>query len=656
MTIPASWKGRSRVVLDKITPCIGDGSFPIRRVLQDRLEVHAHAFADGHDKLAVFLLYKEPGSRKFERYRMEPLGNDEFAASIQLTTLGIGEYSVEGMIDHFQSWHDGFIKKHESGQDMAVELQIGAALIEEAAERARKIEARTLLRWAGKLADADLKVEDRIKLVLDPKLLELMLEHPNKDLATRWTPNCKVAVERKKALFSTWFEYFPRSCADDGKRHGTFKDAEKRLPEIAAMGFDVVYFPPIHPIGKVKRKGRNNALEAGPDDPGSPWAIGSAEGGHKSIHKELGTERDFRNFMRAAERYGIEVALDIAFQCAPDHPYVKEHPSWFKWRPDGSVQYAENPPKKYEDILPINFETEDWQELWEELLAVFLHWIELGVKIFRVDNPHTKPMEFWRWLIGTIKEDHPEVIFLSEAFTRPKRMYRLAKAGFTQSYTYFTWRNSGPELREYLESMLTTDVKEYFYPNFWPNTPDILHAELQTGNRNTFIGRYVLAGTLSSNMGCYGPAYQVLDCEPFPGKEEYNNNEKYQFKQWDWQAPGNICEEMARLNRIRHDHPALQETYNIRFLDTDNRALLAYWKTTEDRTDQILVVVNMDWHHEQWGHVFLPLDAMHLSADPGFAVQDLFDPAKPIYRWNSNRNFIKLSPEKSPAHIFRILH
>jgi starch synthase (maltosyl-transferring) len=421
------------------------------------------------------------------------------------------------------------------------------------------------------------------------------------------------------------------------------------------MGFNIVYFPPIHPIGRAHRKGRNNALEATEDDVGSPWAIGSKEGGHKSIHPQLGTMEEFKSLLRDAGEYGLEVAIDIAFQCAPDHPYVKEHPQWFKWRPDGTVQYAENPPKKYQDILPFDFETEDWKALWVELKSIFDFWIEAGVKIFRVDNPHTKPMEFWRWCIMELKREHPDVLFLSEAFTRPKRKYRLAKAGFTQGYTYFTWRNHPQEVRAYVEELTATDVKEFFLPNFWPNTPDILHEDLQNGNRATFMGRYILAATLSSNTGIYGPAFELMEQEPFPGKEEYNHNEKYELKNWDWDRPGNLKNEIARVNHARNTHPALQRTDNIRFVDCDNPRILAYLKQTPDRRDQILVVVSFDWHHTQSGNLLLPLGEMGIGPDKAFKVKDLYDPVQPEYDWRGPRNFIQLDPRRSPAHILQIM-
>jgi starch synthase (maltosyl-transferring) len=646
--------GRSRVVIDRFTPSLEDGSLAIKRVAGDTLQVNAHAFADGHDRLCVYLRYRLVGAKQWQEAAMRELGNDEFSASFSPPAIGLYEFTVAGLIDHFGSWHEGFIKKVDSGQTVDVELAIGAELLRSAAERATGDDARQLTAWSGFIGDAKRDLSQRVHLVRSHELYQLAHRYPDRSLETLH-PSQLLLVERELAAFSTWYEFFPRSCSDDPKRHGTLIDACKRIPEIARLGFNIAYLPPIHPIGKLHRKGKNNALTAASDDVGSPWAIGSDEGGHKSIHPQLGTIEDFQTFRRECEAHGLEVALDIAFQCAPDHPYVKQHPQWFNWRPDGTVQYAENPPKKYQDILPFNFETEDWEALWLELKSVFDYWIEQGVKVFRVDNPHTKPMEFWRWCIFEIKKAHPEVIFLAEAFTRPKRKYRLAKGGFTHGYTYFTWRNTPQEMREYLTELTQSETREYFWPNFWPNTPDILHDDLQHGNRATFIGRLVLAATLSSNYGMYGPAYELMDREPFPGKEEYNNNEKYQLKQWDYNAPGNLREEIARINQIRCQHLAFHRTFNLSFAETDNPALLAYVKQGFDRHSQFLVVVNMDWNWVQMGTITLPLDFLGFGSDRAFRVKDLLDPKQPVYNWHGARNFVKLDPLISPAHIFQIL-
>jgi starch synthase (maltosyl-transferring) len=650
----AEFAGPARAVIDHVTPAIGGGQFPVKRPEGEPFRVTAHVIADGHDHLDVVLAWRKLGARKWQEVPMKDLGNDEFAGSFQPGVIGFYEYRIISWADAFRNWHVGFIKKSDAGDPkIGVELDIGAGLVAKAAERASGATAEKLASWAAFLADHSRDLLQKVQLARQSDLYECVRAFPDRSRQTEGAVH-QLLVERGKAFFSTWYEFFPRSCADDTSCHGTFADAARRFAEIARMGFDVVYFPPIHPIGKVFRKGRNNALEAAPEDVGSPWAIGSAEGGHKSIHPQFGTLEDFKALIGEAGRHGLEVALDIAFQCAPDHPYVKEHPQWFKWRPDGSVQYAENPPKKYQDILPFDFETNDWQALWRELKSIFDFWIGAGVKIFRVDNPHTKPMEFWRWCIGEVKHSHPEVIFLAEAFTRPKRKYRLAKAGFTQGYTYFTWRNHPDEVRAYVEELAHSETREYFLPNFWPNTPDILHEDLQKGNRATFMGRYILAATLSPNIGIYGPPFELMEREPFPGKEEYNHNEKYELKHWDWDRPGNLKPEIARVNHIRRAHPALQRLDNIRFLDTDNPRVLAYLKQTPDRTDRLIVIVNFDWHHQQSGHLLLPLAEMGFGSDRAFSVTDLYDPVQPRYTWRGSRNYFQLDPAKAPAHIFRI--
>ncbi|NDV62587.1 alpha-1,4-glucan--maltose-1-phosphate maltosyltransferase [Puniceicoccales bacterium CK1056] len=654
MTPVSKFPGPSRVVIDHVTPSIGGGMFPVKRPLGDDFHVEAHVIADGHDHLDVVLAYRKIGQKRWEEVPMQDLGNDEFGGTFRAEQIGLHEYRVIGWADEFRNWHVGFVKKSDAGDSkIGVELDIGARLVAEAASRAKGKDAKQLKGWAGFLGDHSRDLMQKVNLARQGDFFETVRRYPDRSLQTQGTVS-HLLVEREKAYFSTWYEFFPRSCANDASRHGTFKDAISRFPEIARMGFDVVYFPPIHPIGEKFRKGRNNALEAAPEDVGSPWAIGSSQGGHKSLHPELGSMEDFKDLIEAADKHGLEVALDIAFQCAPDHPYVKEHPQWFKWRPDGTVQYAENPPKKYQDILPFDFETEDWKALWLELKSIFDFWIEAEVKIFRVDNPHTKPMEFWRWCIGELKVTHPEVLFLAEAFTRPKRKYRLAKAGFTQGYTYFTWRNFPQEVREYVEELTQSEVKEFFLPNFWPNTPDILHEDLQKGNRATFLGRYILAATLSSNIGIYGPAFELMEKEPFPGKEEYNHNEKYELKNWNWDRPGNLKNDISRVNGIRRDHPAMHRTANIRFVDTDNASILAYIKQTPDRKDQLLVIVNFDWHKQQEGNVHLPLSEMGIGSDKAFEVKDLFDPTQPAYMWRGSRNFFSLNPIKSPAHIFQI--
>jgi starch synthase (maltosyl-transferring) len=478
-----------------------------------------------------------------------------------------------------------------------------------------------------------------------------MDRYADKSLAVTYPKELEVVVDPERARFSTWYELFPRSAAQAGK-HGTFKDVERRLAEIAEMGFDVLYLPPIHPIGKTHRKGANNLPTAGPEDPGSPWAIGSEEGGHKSIDPRLGTLDDFHDLLQAAGQHGMDVALDIAFQCSPDHPYTREHPEWFKHRPDGSIQYAENPPKKYEDIVPFDFESESWRELWDELLSVVVYWIEQGVTVFRVDNPHTKPFAFWEWLIGEVKRQHPDVVFLAEAFTRPKVMYRLAKLGFTQSYTYFAWRNTAAELAQYFTELSQPPIREYFRPNLWPNTPDILTEYLQTGGRAAFAARLVLAATLGASYGIYGPAFELCEGRARePGSEEYLDSEKYQVRSWDRENPDNIRELITLINKVRRENPALQSDRGLRFHPTENDHLIAYTKSTPDLADVVLAVVNVDPHHTQTGMVTLPLEELGIRRDRGYQAHELLSGAR--YLWNGPRNFVEINPNAIPAQIFR---
>jgi starch synthase (maltosyl-transferring) len=480
-----------------------------------------------------------------------------------------------------------------------------------------------------------------------------MFRHADRSFATTYDADLTVIVDPVLARSGAWYELFPRSCAPEPGGHGTFRDVEARLPDVAAMGFDVLYLPPIHPIGVAFRKGRNNRVDAEPDEPGSPWAIGAAEGGHTAIHPELGTLDDFRDLVQAAKGHGISIALDIAFQCSPDHPYVEEHPEWFRQRPDGTIQYAENPPKKYQDIYPFNFESERWQELWQELKNVICFWIDQGVRVFRIDNPHTKPFPFWEWLIGEVKRAYPETIFLAEAFTRPKVMARLAKLGYSQSYTYFAWRNSKAELTEYLTELTQTDLREYFRPYFWPNTPDILTEYLQLGGRPAFLARLVLAATLGASYGIYGPAFEHFEGRPRePGSEEYLDSEKYEIRHWDLDRPDSLKEIIARVNRIRRENPALHRNESLRFHPIDNDQLIAYSKVSPDRSNAMLVVVNLDPHHTQSGWLDLPLTELGIDPEQPYQAHDLLGDAR--FLWYGARNYIELNPAIAPAHIFQL--
>jgi len=647
-------EGRARVVIAGVRPEIDDGCFPSKRTVGEKVVVEADIFADGHDALAALLLYRHELDKEWTEVPLQPLVNDRWHGEFIVLKLGHYRYTVQAWVDRFASWRRALAKRIEAGQDITVELLIGADLIETAISRAGTEDAHKLREWVAVLRQAQQsQLSTKVQLALTEELGPLVEKYPDRQLAVSYEKELTVVVEREKARFSAWYEMFPRSCAREPGRHGTFRDCEARLPYIAGMGFEVLYLPPIHPIGRTYRKGKNNTLVAGPDDPGSPWAIGAAEGGHKAIHPQLGTLEDFRRLAAKAQEHGIEVALDLAFQCTPDHPYVKEHPEWFRHRPDGSIQYAENPPKKYQDIYPFDFETDHWQPLWEELKSIVFFWIAQGVHIFRVDNPHTKPFRFWQWLIGEVKRDHPEVLFLAEAFTRPKVMSRLAKLGFSQSYTYFAWRNTKRELAQYFTELTTTEAREYFRPNLWPTTPDILTEYLQLGGRPAFMARLVLAATLGANYGIYGPAFELCEQQARElGSEEYLNSEKYEIRQWNLEQPASLKDFIARVNLIRRENPALHSDWDLRFHEVENEQLLCYSKTAADCANVILVVVNLDPHHTHSGWLELSLEALGLDQHQPYQVHDLLSDAR--YLWQGARNYVELNPQSVPAHIFRL--
>ena len=642
-----------RVVIENVKPQVDGGRFAIKRTPGERVVVEADVFADGHDQIACVLRHRRAGARVWTEARMAALGNDRWRGEFTVTELGRYEYALCAWTDAFLSWrHDFTRRKVDDERDIALALRTGAALVDAAAKRALGRDA-TQLRAIAKALGAGAALSSRHELALGEELLALMNAHPDRERETVFEPPLAVVVEPERARYSAWYELFPRSTAKDPKRHGTFADCEAQLPRLAALGFDILYLPPIHPIGRVKRKGRNNALVAGANDPGSPWAIGAKEGGHKAIHPDLGTLRDFKRLVAKARKLGIEVALDIALQCAPDHPYVNAHPEWFKRRPDGSVQYAENPPKKYEDIYPFNFDTPGWRALWEEVRSIFEYWIEQGVVVFRVDNPHTKPFAMWEWGIAEVKRAHPEVIFLSEAFTRPRVMHRLAKLGYSQSYTYFPWRTTKAELTEYFTELSASESREYFRPSTWPNTPDILTEYLQFGGRPAFMTRLVLAATLSACYGIYGPAFELCENKPRqPGSEEYLDSDKYEIKHRDLDRPDSLRDFIARVNAVRRDNRALHFDWNLRFHDVDNDQLICYSKAEEDRSGAVLTVVNLDPHHRQSGWVALKLDELGVEPDENFQAHDLLSGAR--YVWRGARNYVELDPQVCPAHIFRI--
>ncbi len=652
--------GRRRVVIEGVAPEVDCGRFPIKRTEGDRVVVEADAFTDGHDAVSAVLLHRGPGAAEWCETPMEPLPNDRWRASFPVEALGLHEYTVEGWIDRFGSWRHDLEKKLDAAQDISVELLGGAALVDAAASRAAAAsaeDAAALSAYAGRLRAAGAQ-EPRARAAMETRLLGLMDAHPDRARACRYGRVLRVWVDRERARCGAWYEMFPRSASPSPGEHGSLRDVEARLPYVAGMGFDILYLPPVHPIGRSYRKGKNNSVEAVQGDVGSPWAIGAEEGGHTALHPALGTLEEFRHLLGEAARHGLEVALDIAFQAAPDHPWVHEHPEWFRSRADGTIQYAENPPKKYQDIYPFDFESEDWRGLWEALRGVFEFWMDQGVRIFRVDNPHTKAFPFWAWLLPELKERDPGLIFLSEAFTRPKVMYRLAKLGFTQSYTYFAWRNEKWELEQYFTELTTPPVADFFRPNLWPNTPDILTAALQTGDRATFAARFILAATLGANYGIYGPTFELMEHEPLrPGSEEYLHSEKYQLRDWELDRPDGLQELIARVNVIRRENPALQADRSLRFHRVDNDQLIAYSKQArrEDESgpgNLVLVVVNLDPAWTQSANLELPLAELGLDPGAPYRLHDLL--ADAAYSWSGAWNFVQLNPHLLPAHIFRV--
>lgn len=652
-------EGRQRAVIDAVIPSVDGGRFAAKCIAGEPFAVEAHCFAEGHDVLRVVLQWRREGEEQLIEVPMKLKWNDEWHAQFTPPTPGRYRYTVCAWVDTLASWHHE-LERRVDPADIRIAARVGAAEISAAAARAANAsaaDARLLQDWAQSLergaADPMLDTAELKARALDAAKTEVAHRYPLREHASTLAPGYPLVADRPLARFSTWYELFPRSASPEPGRHGTFRDVQAQLPRIASMGFDVLYFPPIHPIGREQRKGRNNALTTEPGDVGSPWAIGAAEGGHKSILPELGTHEDFRQLVQAARAQGLEIALDIAFQCAPDHPYVKEHPTWFKWRPDGTVQYAENPPKKYQDIYPFNFEGEDWAAMWEELKSVLTHWVAQGITVFRVDNPHTKAFPFWEWAITEVKRSHPEVIFLAEAFTRPKVMHRLAKLGFSQSYTYFTWRNSKEELTKYFTELSTRPGLDYFRPNVWPNTPDILHEALQQPNAAQYRARLVLAATLSASYGIYGPAYELIEHQPrHAGSEEYLDSEKYQLRHWELDAPHSLEAFIAHVNGIRHAHPALQRNDTLEFLDIDNDQLLAYLKRSADGKDVIVTVVNLDPWNTQIGWLTLDPAALDIPADQPFQMHDLLGGQR--FRWQGARHYIALNPWEAPAHVMQL--
>jgi len=641
---------QSRVVIEDVSPQINGGLFPVKRVIGEIVNIKATVLCDGHDVVQAGVLFKHKSQKKWTEVRLVPGNNDEWTGFFNVLKQGETEFYIEGWVDYALNWQAGIIKKIKDGQHVKSELLEGAEYISTILKTSDKKDSEVLKSALSILKDPS-AYDKAIEICQSEALTRLLFKYPEKFLSNK-SQVYKIYVDRKKALFSTWYEFFPRSASKTEGKHGTFKDCELLLPRIAEMGFDTLYFPPIHPIGEVNRKGKNNATQADFEDVGSPWGIGSKNGGHKAVHPELGTLADFKSLVKKAADLEIEIAMDFALQAAPDHPYVKEFPQWFKWRPDGSIQYAENPPKKYQDILPIYFETPDWKNLWKELLEIALFWIEeAGIRVFRVDNPHTKPFYFWGWLIAEVKKKHPDVLFLAEAFTRPKIVQQLAKQGFSQSYTYFTWRNTKQELMEYVTELTQTDQKEYFRPNFWPNTPDINPYILQGANESMHLQKYFLAATLSSNTGIYGPVFEQMVSEAVPGKEDYQDSEKYQISHWDWEKDNKLIRIITKINSARKQNASLQQTNNIRFCEINNDKLLAYYKFDAHRNNETLMVVNLDPYYMMQGMVKIPLKELGFVEGQQFTVEDLITGNS--YIWDKEWCFVELHPGL-PFHLFRI--
>ena len=671
-------EGRKRVIIEAIQPQVDCGRYPVRRIIGDRIAISAAIFSDGHDHVAARLLFKHESERQWRSTPMTALGNDLWSAGFTVEQLGAWTYTIQAWVDHFDTWCDDLKKRLAAQpdpaspdparrdlppQDIPVAFEIGAQLLDQTAARAgasgkesKSADVKRLKTIAASLRALAGQKLALYEYPLSPEIEQLAARYPDLAFASD-AKELRLWVDRERARFSSWYELFPRSASPDPTRHGTFADVESRLPEIAGMGFDILYLPPIHPIGAAFRKGPNNTPSTDPGDPGSPWAIGSPEGGHKAIHPQLGTFAEFDHLVAAVRANGMELALDIAIQCSPDHPWVKQHPDWFLHRPDGTIQYAENPPKKYQDIYPLNFESPDWQGLWDELRSVFQFWIHRGVRVFRVDNPHTKTFAFWEWCLADLRTEAPDVIFLAEAFTRPHVMYALAKGGYTQSYTYFTWRTEKSELQAYFEEITKPPVTDFFTPNVWPNTPDILHASLQTGDRPAFMQRVILATTLAASYGIYGPAFELCEnVSARPGSEEYLNSEKYQVRHWDRSAAHSIAPLIARLNQIRRTNPALQSDLSLHFHNVDNPQLIAYSKSAPavdgGPPNVILTVVNLDPHNEQAGWVDLDLKQLGIGHDEFFDVEDLLTSAH--YQWHDRSNYVALRPAIMPAHVLRV--
>ena len=671
--------GQVRVTIERVSPELDGGQFPIKAIPGDVIAVEADIIADGHDYLSARLLYKHVDDADWSEMPMALLINDRWGASFIVEKQGRYLYTIEAWVNHPASWQHEIHLKVADGQRITSELQAGAHYLDgmflragmklaatkgkgkkkkEAFEESPDVNAlremATLFRNGAALTDENL-YNEAVAVAESDQFTFYANRYPERQHPARYRHELAVDVDRARAGFSTWYCLFPRSASRQEGVHGTFRDVEALLPRISKMGFDVLYLPPIHPIGTAFRKGKNNSVVCQPGEPGVPYGIGSELGGHDAIHPELGTVDDFKHLIAIAGNYGMEIAMDLAIQCSPDHPWAKDHPEWFKKRPDGTIQYAENPPKKYQDIYPVYFETEDWQNLWEELKRVMLVWASWGVRIIRVDNPHTKPFVFWEWLIAQVKKEFPDMLFLAEAFTKPKVMQELAKRGFAHSYTYYTWRNNKYELEEYMTELTQTGGRPdamayYFRPNFWPTTHDINPYSLQGGHEPQFIIRFLLAATLSSNYGIYGPSFELMEHVPFPNKEEYLNSEKYEIRLWDWEKTNRLTYLIELVNRIRHENAALQTTNNITFCQVNDDAIMAYLKTSG--SNRLLIIINTDAYSRRAGIVQVPIWQLGIGPDQSYTVHDLLTEA--YYTWQGERNYVELDPYVLPMHLFRI--
>tara|TARA_R110001632_G_scaffold6324_1_gene25669 strand:+ start:1081 stop:3018 length:1938 start_codon:yes stop_codon:yes gene_type:complete len=642
-------QNQKRVVIENITPQINQGSIFIKRIVGELVNIHADVLVDGHDIIQSSILFKHEKERKWIERRMSLVNNDEWSATFQVNKQGFYTYKVTGWVDYALNWQYGIGRKIDDHQKVSSELLEGIEYLRPLLKSVGKSDKEYLNHLIAIFKNKQ-DYDEAITEAVSERLEQIFTANPEKFLLNE-SPEFKVYVDRKKARFSTWYEFFPRSASETKDKHGTFKDCHRLLPRVKAMGFDTLYFPPVHPIGEVNRKGKNNTTEAKKGDVGSTWGIGSKHGGHKDIHPELGSIEDFKELVADAKKLGIEIAMDYALQAAPDHPWVTDHPDWFKWRPDGTVQYAENPPKKYQDILPIYWESSDYKKLWKECLETLFYWIDSGINVFRVDNPHTKPYYFWNWIISEVKKKYPNIIFLAESFTKPKVMDQLAKQGYTQSYTYFTWRDNKHELIEYMNDLTKTDRKEYMQPNFWPNTPDINPFHLQEANESKYLQRYALAATLSSSIGIYGPVFEQMISEAILGKEEYYMSEKFQLCHYDWFKENKITKLITRINKIRHEHESYQQTNNIQFCHIENNNLLAFYKWNDDKTDETITIVSLDQYYMQSGMVQLPLVDLSIEAGHQIQVHDLI--TENIYDWHNEWNYVELHPTL-PFHIFKI--